>query len=566
MTLPNTVETDLELRDAIASGLFDPVTGDLYPGFPITADDTVLIADYAGWNEAAFCASRGARVLYVADDARAPTALGERLAGARQVAPVVRGAGPLPLADGTATRIVTTDLIVRAQAPEVLLQELVRAGAPGARYLLVEPDPTAAELRIGLTADSHAASRPAGFIGRREFDRIVTEAGLEIEERGSLGFYQAMRSILAPIHEADAEHGTLLENWAKTWRLVLDTPGSSTVCHALHEALPDRQYLIARKAPNLGRRSRGLSSTLQMIRTMLAGSPGDRTVDHEVRRAKPAVKPSAPAQIGPVPVDDTLDPKWVGFNDAVWNGWFKVDDNGELFPGFPIGPDDVVLDVGCGQGAYSAVCGRKGAHIIAVDMDADNVAETGRRVAETAAKAFTPIVGDVNPLALADAFVTKVISTDVIQYVDDPAIFLRELVRVGRPGARYLLQVPDALQEEIQRQVAPPEFFVKPKPGEGIIRGLSSGHLRTISRDEFERMVTAAGLVVESVHLTSFYWALWFAFFWMCNVDFGDPRHPLLIQWARTWKIVLDAPDGLKVKARVDNFMPNSQVIIAWKP
>ena len=183
----------------------------------------------------------------------------------------------------------------------------------------------------------------------------------------------------------------------------------------------------------------------------------------------------------------------VGFHDAFLSGWFRINDDGELFPGFPVGPEDVVLDVGCGQGAYSALCGRTGALIISVDIDADNVAETGRRVAETAARAFTPIVGDANPLPLEDNSVTKVISTEVIEHVDDPAVFLRELARVGKPGARYLLAVPDAVQERIQRQVAPPEFFVKPKPGEGAIRGLSSGHLRTIGRDEFERMVTSAG-------------------------------------------------------------------------
>ena len=562
MTRPNINETDFELRDAIASGLFNQTTGDLYPGFPIAADDTVLIADYAGWNEGPFCAVRDARLLYIAGSPAAAAAMGERLAGAREATPVLRTAEGLPLADSVATKVVTTDLIARAEAPVALLRELVRAGAPGARYLLVEPDPTAAELRVGLSVDAS----PVSFVGRREFDRIVTEAGLEIEERGSFGFYQAMRAIFAPVRESDMQYGTLLENWAKTWRLVLDNPESGPVRQALHDVLPDRQYIVARKAAAPGLKARGLGGTFQMIRTMLAGSPGTVGTDHTTRRAKPAINRNAPAQIAPVPVEDTLDPKAVGFHDAVVSGWFKLNANGELFTGFPIGPDDVVLDVGCGQGAYSALCGTTGAHIISADIDADNVAEAGRRVAETTARAFTPIVGDANPLPLENESVTKVISTEVVEHVDDPAVFLRELVRVGRSGARYLLAVPDALQEGIQRQVAPPEFFVKPKPGEGAIRGLSSGHLRTIGRDEFERMVTAAGLVVESVHLTSFFWALWFAFFWMCNVDFGDPRHPLLTQWARTWKIVLDSQDARTIKGRLDNFMPKSQIIVARKP
>ena len=58
---PMTDEMDIELRDAIASGLFDQATGDLYPGFAVGADDTVLVADYAGWDEARFARPEGPR-------------------------------------------------------------------------------------------------------------------------------------------------------------------------------------------------------------------------------------------------------------------------------------------------------------------------------------------------------------------------------------------------------------------------------------------------------------------------------------------------------------------------
>jgi hypothetical protein len=122
------------------------------------------------------------------------------------------------------------------------------------------------------------------------------------------------------------------------------------------------------------------------------------------------------------------------------------------------------------------------------------------------------------------------------------------------------------VQETLQRRLAPAAFFVKPKPGEGNIRGLSSGHLRTIGREAFEQLAEEAGLVVERHHYVSFYWALWFTFFWACDVDFSAPDHPLLASWARTWKFILDAPDGMRVKGPLDAFMPKSQIIIARKP
>jgi SAM-dependent methyltransferase len=238
----------------------------------------------------------------------------------------------------------------------------------------------------------------------------------------------------------------------------------------------------------------------------------------------------------------------------------------ELFEGFPIGPEDTVLDVGCGDGNYSTLCGQWGAHVIFTDIDPANVATTGQRLAATAARGTTPIVGDADPLPLADETASKIISTEVLEHVDNPARFLAELARVGKKGALYLLAVPDPVQEGLQRQLAPASFFVRPKPGEGMIRGLSSGHLRTIGRDEFERLVAGAGLIVERRHHSSFYWALWFAFFWICDVDFSAPRHPLLTHWARTWKILLDLPEGHRVKTVLDGFMPKSQIIIARKP
>jgi SAM-dependent methyltransferase len=558
--------TDLGLRDDAAVGGFNYRTGELRPGFAITADDIVLDVGCGEGIESLFCAEQGAHVIYVDSDSEQVAITGRRLAGAggRALTPIVSDTNPLPLPDGIASKVIAGEVIEHVDDPAQFLSELVRAGRPGAQYLLAVPDPIAEELQRGLAAPIHFQKpNHIRVIGREEFVRMVTDAGLIVEHRGAYGFYRTIWWMLFWICKVDLPGGhPLLESWSNTWHTLLDMPEGAEVRRALNALLPKSQYIVARKpggpdrtvradAAETGQIAGGLRGALRSIRRLFSPAP------------PPAIPEPPPAPAASA--TDPIDSKIVGLHDAAESGWFKMDRQ-ELFEGFSITPDDIVLDVGCGDGNYSAVCGKWGAHVIFTDIDAENVAATEKRLADTPARGITPIIGDANPLPLDNESVTRVISTEVIEHVDDPVTFLSELARVGRPGALYLLAVPDPVQEGLQRQLAPASFFVKPKPGEGTIRGLSSGHLRTIGREEFERMVTDAGLVVEQHRYVGFYWALWFAFFWICNVDFSTPHHPLLAHWTRTWKLVLDMPDGHRVKDPLDGFMPKSQIIIARKP
>jgi len=163
-------------------------------------------------------------------------------------------------------------------------------------------------------------------------------------------------------------------------------------------------------------------------------------------------------------------------------------------------------------------------------------------------------VGDANPLLLEDGIASRVICMEVLEHVDDTAQFLNELARVGKSGAHYLLSVPDPVQETLQKGVAPASYFEKPN------------HIRIIPRDEFEKMVTDAGLVVERHEYYGFYWSVWWLFFWICKVDLNNASHPLLDNWAKTWEALMDTPNGEHVRQALNDFMPKSQVIIARKP
>ncbi|CAH0992276.1 Ubiquinone biosynthesis O-methyltransferase, mitochondrial [Sinobacterium norvegicum] len=243
------------------------------------------------------------------------------------------------------------------------------------------------------------------------------------------------------------------------------------------------------------------------------------------------------------------------FQDTLLSGWFNSD-NDELFKGFPISEDDVVLDVGCGDSPFLEFCAERGADIMFADIDADNVAVTERKLTGTNAKSLTPIVSDANPLPLDDCIASKVIAMEVMEHVDDPQAFLAELVRVGKSGAQYLLTVPDPVAEHLQAEgLAPQSYFEKPN------------HVRIIERDEFINMVEASGLVIEKVESYGFYWSMWWVFFWGCKQELGsEPPHPLLANWTKTWEHLLSLEDGEKIKSILDGFMPKSQAIVARKP
>jgi SAM-dependent methyltransferase len=249
-----------------------------------------------------------------------------------------------------------------------------------------------------------------------------------------------------------------------------------------------------------------------------------------------------------------VDPYLLGLHDAQLSGWYNHETS-ELMTDFHVGPDDIVIDVGCGDGGALNFCAEKGAYVILADLDAKRVSQAESWIAGKAGGRMEKHVTDANPLPLHNDSVTRIICMEMLEHVDDPAAVMAELVRIGKPGARYLITVPDTVQEKLQQHLAPPSYFEKPN------------HVRIFERAAFDALVTDAGLVIERRSYYGFYWAMWWLLFWECKVEFeGIPRHPVLDNWARTWAAVLATEGGVKVKHLFDRFMPKNQVIVASKP
>lgn len=259
------------------------------------------------------------------------------------------------------------------------------------------------------------------------------------------------------------------------------------------------------------------------------------------------------------------DPRMVGLRDIVENGWFNRA-TGELCAGFDISGDSKVLDFGCGVGHATLFCAQFGAHVTFTDTDLPKLETLVGKVKQTIAQSWRGFLSENLPLPMADASVNRVICMEVLEHIENPQEILDELVRVGEPGALYLLTVPEARAERLQQQLSPPEHFEAPN------------HIHIFDRATFSSMVTNAGLSIESSQSMSFYWALWFGFYWASQLpdehnsemptldQIQPPYADVLTNWAETWQLVMDHDKDGKVRHALDQFMPKSQVIIARKP
>ena len=272
--------------------------------------------------------------------------------------------------------------------------------------------------------------------------------------------------------------------------------------------------------------------------------------------------PTAPEPEQP---DTRVDPRHCGLTDAVQSGWFLNDSN-ELFKGFAIGPQDSVLDFGTGAGAATLFSASRGAEVVFIDAVAEKVNSLRQRVAQTPARNARGFVCNNLEIPVEDNRMTRIVAMEVLEHVPEPEKLLQELVRVGQPGALYLLTVPDPVAEKIQQDFAPAYYFEAPN------------HIHIFEREAFSKLVQDAGLNILHTDSSGFYWSFWMMLYWTQAQHFGTTAHgeshdvvqppynSLLHDWAKLWKDIIDMPESAPMKRALDNLLPKSQIIIAQKP
>jgi SAM-dependent methyltransferase len=198
-------------------------------------------------------------------------------------------------------------------------------------------------------------------------------------------------------------------------------------------------------------------------------------------------------------------------------------------------PGDKVLDVGSGFGRHVYECARRGAHVVALDYAAGEVVETRNTLAAmvtageiTAERMIGVLQGDARRLPFAGDTFDVVITSEVLEHIQDDVSAIDEMVRVLKPGGRFAATVPAELPEVINWKLSD-DYHAPKSPG---------GHVRIYSRTELRAKLRAAGLTVDGYHRAH---ALHSPYWWLrCAVGPHNETHPAVVKYRRflEWEIV----------------------------
>lgn len=97
-----------------------------------------------------------------------------------------------------------------------------------------------------------------------------------------------------------------------------------------------------------------------------------------------------------------------------------------------------ILDFGCGAGDLSALLAQQGCRVTGADISVAMLEIARRRTAGE----FIQLSDDPT-LPFTDDRFDGCIASSVLEYVPQPAATLAEIIRVLRPGGRFLMTVPD---------------------------------------------------------------------------------------------------------------------------
>ena len=144
-----------------------------------------------------------------------------------------------------------------------------------------------------------------------------------------------------------------------------------------------------------------------------------------------------------------------------------------------LGPDDRLLDVGCGTGAASRAAASLAASVVGIDLSPEMIRQA-RDLAEGLDN-VTFEIADAERLPFDDGAFTALLCSNAFHHYPDPRRAVDEMTRVLGPGGRIVLG--DACSDLAAARIA-----------DAFLRRFEPGHVRLYRANELGAFLQAAGV------------------------------------------------------------------------
>jgi SAM-dependent methyltransferase len=221
-------------------------------------------------------------------------------------------------------------------------------------------------------------------------------------------------------------------------------------------------------------------------------------------------------------------------------------------------PGAMFLDAGAGFGRHAFEAARKGATVFALDWAQEEVVGTRNTFGAMIEAREIPDVtyggalrGDATRLPFADGTFDVVVTSEVLEHIQDDVTAISELHRVLKPGGTLGVTVPTWWPEKINWMLSD-EYHAPKSPG---------GHVRIYSATELKAKLCSAGLDVFASHHAH---ALHSPYWWLkCAVGPANNDHPMVSRYRRflEWDI-MTAPRSTRLAERVLNPVLGKSLIV----